>query len=122
MLYEPGGAVVRSGALGGLADELDAAPISGGIAYLLAAEARPTPFAAAFEVLDVLDAGEAALRSWVRRAGIGTLEIKKRGVELDPAALRRRLKPSGSASATLVVTPTAVGLRALVVRRLGTPR
>ncbi|MEZ5089378.1 MAG: hypothetical protein R2719_06410 [Micropruina sp.] len=69
-------------------------------------------------MLDVLDAGEKALRSWIRRERIGTLEIKKRGVDVDPAALRRRLKPSGTGSATLMLTPTPDGARALVVRRL----
>ncbi len=88
------------------------------IAYLVAAEPRDTPFATAFEVLQVLDAGERTLKGWVREQRVGTLEIKKRGVDIDPAALRRRLKPAGPNSATLVLTPTPDGARALVVRRL----
>ena len=117
-VHEPDPAVVRAGAVGALARLLDARPVGDGIAYLTSAEARPTPFATSFEVLDVLDAGEKALRSWIRRERIGTLEIKKRGVDVDPAALRRRLKPSGTGSATLMLTPTPDGARALVVRRL----
>lgn len=121
-LYEPDPAVIRAGAIGPLAESLGARPVSDGIAYLSTDEARPTPFATGFEVLDVLDAGEKSLRAWVRREGIGTLEIKKRGVEVDPAVLRRRLKVASGRGApnraTLVLTPTPGGVRALVVRRL----
>jgi hypothetical protein len=53
----------------------------------------------------------------VRQNRIGTLEIKKRGLDVDPAALRRRLSPKGPRSATLVLTPTPDGAAALVVRR-----
>jgi len=51
-----------------------------------------------------LDGKEKALRAWVRSNGIGTLEIKKRGVDLDPAQLRKKLAPKGAASATLIIT------------------
>ena len=118
VLYEPDPAVIRAGLTDRLAAELGAWRVHPGIAYLVAAEGRHTPFATAFEILYVLDADEKSLRAWVRAGRIGTLEIKKRGLDLDPAALRRRLKPSGAASATLVITPTPDGARALVVRRL----
>lgn len=86
----------------------------------VAEPAGPTsPFATAFEILEVLDAGERALRRWVRDNQVGTLEIKKRGIEVDPAELRRRLRPSGPNAATLVLTPTRTGAKALVVRRRG---
>ena len=53
----------------------------------------------------------------VREAGVGTLEIKVRGLDVDPAVLRRRLKPSGPNSATVILTPTPEGARAVVARR-----
>ena len=118
VLYEPDPAVIRAGLIDRLAAELGARRVDRGIAYLIAPERRPTPFATGFEILDVLDADEKSLRAWVRAGRVGTLEIKKRGLDLDPAALRRRLKPAGPASATLVMTPTPDGARALVVRRL----
>lgn len=120
VLYEPDPAVIRAGLVDCLAERLDAARLRHQLAYLLGAQPRPTPFATAFEVLEVLDSGERTLRAWVRREGIGMLEIKKRGVDVDPAVLRRRLKPAGKTAATLVLTPTLDGLRALVVRRLPT--
>ncbi|MCB0892856.1 MAG: class I SAM-dependent methyltransferase, partial [Propionibacteriaceae bacterium] len=118
VLYEPDPAVIRAGLVDRLAGRLKARRVHADIAYLVAAEPRDTPFATAFEVLQVLDAGERTLKGWVREQRVGTLEIKKRGVDIDPAALRRRLKPAGPNSATLVLTPTPDGARALVVRRL----
>jgi len=118
VLYEPDPAVIRAGLVDRLAGDLDATRLHPGIAYLLGPRPQPTPFATAFTVLDVMDAGERTLRAWVRRERIGTLEIKKRGIDIDPAALRRRLKPAGPASATVVLTPTVDGARALVAQRL----
>ena len=48
-----------------------------------------------------------ALSRALRERGIGTLEIKKRGVDVDPAALRTKLKLRGDAAATLVLTRVA---------------
>ena len=118
VLYEPDPAVIRAGLVDVLAAEVKARRVEADIAYLIADQPRHTPFATAFEVLEVLDAGEKTLRGWVRERRIGTLEIKKRGLDVDPATLRRRLKPAGPNSATLLLTPTPDGARALVVRRL----
>ncbi len=119
VLYEPDPAVIRSGGVAALAERLGARALSPGIAYLTADERVETPFATAFEVLDVLAFDERRLRAWVREQGIGTLEIKVRGLDVDPAQLRRRLKPSGRRAATLMLTPLGVGARAVEVRRLG---
>jgi hypothetical protein len=118
-LCEPDPAVIRAGAIGALAELLDARVVQPGIAYLFADALVATPFATTFEVLDVLPNDERVLRAWVRDQDIGVLEIKVRGLDVDPAVLRRRLKPKGPATATIVLTPTTVGARALVVRRAG---
>jgi SAM-dependent methyltransferase len=118
-LYEPDPAVIRSGAINTLAAELGAWRPADGIGYLFSDEVRETPFARAFVVEEVLGYDERAMRAFVREHGVGVLEIKCRGVDVDPAVLRRRLKPAGSAAATLVITPTPSGVRTLVVRRAG---
>ncbi len=117
-LYEPDPAVIRSGAIGSLAAALDARRPAEGIGYLFADHHTPTVFAQAFEVLEAFGFDEKVLRSWVREQQIGVLEIKCRGVDVDPAVLRRQLKPRGSTAATLVLTPTRAGVRVLVVRRI----
>ena len=116
-LYEPDGAVIRAGLVPELARLLRATRVDDTVAYLGADWHLPTPFATAFEVLEVLPYDEKVLRAWVRDHDLGTLEIKKRGIDVDPAELRRRLRPKGRAAATLVLTPTPQGARALVVSR-----
>ncbi len=117
-LYEPDGAVVRAGLTDELARLLRAGRLDAHAAYLTAPHHLPTPFASAFAVQEVLPFDEKVLRGWVRERGIGTLEIKKRGLDVDPAALRRRLKPKGRAAATLVLTPGPRGALALVCARV----
>ena len=120
-LYEPDGAVIRARGVAPLGRRLGAHLLDPEIAYLTGDTATATPFATAFEVLEVLGAGEKALRRWVREHQVGTLEIKKRGVDVDPAVLRRRLAPRGPRAATLVLSRTPSGAVALVVRRLLPP-
>ena len=118
VLYEPAGAVTRAGGLAPVGAELGARRLHPDLVYLTAEHVRPTPFATAFEVLEVHPYTEQALRHWARDRGVGTLEIKKRGLDLDPAVLRRRLKLRGSASATVVLTRGEAGTLLLAVRRL----
>lgn len=116
-LLEPDGAVIRARALAAV--HPDARPLAPSVAYLTVDEPVTTPLAVCYEICEVLDAGEKQLRAWVRDNRIGILEIKKRAVDIDPAQLRRRLRPKGPNHATLVLTRTVDGLRALVVRRIG---
>lgn len=118
VLYEPAGAVTRAGGLDQVGAELDAWRLHPDLAYLTADHVRPTPYATAFEVLEVHPYTEQTLRHWVRERRIGTLEIKKRGLDLDPAVLRKRLKLRGTAAATVVLTRGPAGALLLVVRRL----
>ncbi|MHA3722854.1 THUMP-like domain-containing protein [Leucobacter sp. HY1910] len=103
-LYEPDGAVIRARLIGDLARSLGAGMLSEKIAYLTSDALAVTPFAQGFRVLDRLPAKEKELRRALAERDIGTLEIKKRGVDVDPAALRKRLKLRGKASATVFLT------------------
>jgi len=117
-LYEPDGAVIRARLIGDLARTLGAGMLSEAIAYLTAPTLTPTPFATAFRVLEVLPVDEKKLRVALQERRIGTLEIKKRGVDVDPATLRTRLKLKGPESATLVLTRAAGHRVALLVERV----
>lgn len=108
-LYEPDGAVIRARLIGDLARSLDAGMLSDKIAYLTSDHLSQTPFAHAFRVIEQLPAKEKELRRALAARDIGTLEIKKRGVDVDPAALRKRLKLKGKSSATVFLTRDARG-------------
>lgn len=120
-LYEPDGAVIRAGGVTTVGTSLAAGLLDPQIAYLTSDRLEATPYAQAFEVLEVLPYKEKVLRQWVAARKIGTLEIKKRGLELDPAVLRKRLRPSGPGAATLVITRTPGAAQVLVVRRVTGP-
>ncbi len=119
-IYEPDGAVIRARLIGDLARSLDSLMLSDSIAYLTSATLRQTPFATAFRVLEVLPFDEKKLRLALQERRIGTLEIKKRGVDVDPATLRTRLRLKGSESGTLVLTRAAGHRVALLVERVRT--
>ncbi len=117
-LYEPDGAVIRARLIGDLARANGAWMLSSGIAYLTADTAFDSPFARGFRVLEHLPADERQLRQALHARGIGTLEIKKRGVDVDPAALRTRLKLRGDERATIVLTRESGRHVALLVERM----
>jgi SAM-dependent methyltransferase len=117
-LYEPDGAVIRARLIGDLARRLDGRMLGDGIAYITADEAGETPFAVGFRILETLPFAEKELKKALRARGIGTLEIKKRGVDVDPAALRTRLKLSGERPATLILTRVGGKHTALLAERL----
>lgn len=117
-LYEPDGAVIRAGALRVVGALLSGALLDPKIAYLTSDELVATPYATAFRVLEMLPYKEKLLRQWVKKHQVGTLEIKKRGLEVDPAELRRRLRLQGPERATLILSRTVAGARAIVAERL----
>lgn len=117
-LYEPDGAVIRARLIGDLARSLDARMISDQIAYISSDALTLTPFASAFRIIDQLSPDESKLKKELRARGIGTLEIKKRGVDVDPAILRRRLSLKGPNSATLFLTRISDRHVALLAERI----
>lgn len=117
-VYEPDGAVIRAGGVTRLGALVQGALLDPKIAYLTSDVWVQTPFAAAFEVVAVLPYQEKALRHWLREHEIGAVEIKKRGVDVDPAQLRKRLGLKGAGACTVILTRTPHGALALVVRRL----
>ncbi|MDR1355958.1 MAG: class I SAM-dependent methyltransferase [Propionibacteriaceae bacterium] len=114
-IIEPDPAVIRSGLTPLLGENL--APLHPGIAYFSADQPLDTSLATSFEVLQVLAYREADLKSWVRKQRIGVLEIKCRGLQLDPAKLRRKLRLSGENQATIIISPTVIGTKVFIVRR-----
>ncbi len=117
-LHEPEGAVIRARLIGEVARTLDAGMLSPGIAYLTGDEALTSPFVQSFRVREQLPSDVKALARALRERDIGTLEIKKRGVDIDPAVLRTKLKLRGGAAATLVMTRVAGKRVALLADRV----
>jgi SAM-dependent methyltransferase len=119
-LYEPDGAVIRARLIGDLARSLDARMLSDQIAYLTADTAVATPFAVCFRITETLPLDERAIKKRLAELEVGTVEIKKRGVDIDPAAFRAKLslKGKGRNSATLFLTRVAGKRVALLAERV----
>jgi hypothetical protein len=115
-LYEPDGAVIRAGLVTAVAAGVDGGLVDEHIAYVTSDASFRTPFAHGYEVLEVLPYREKLLKAALRERGIGTLTIKKRGVDVVPEQLRKRLQLSGDSTATLVLTRIKGAGAALLVR------
>ncbi|MFC4786948.1 THUMP-like domain-containing protein [Nocardioides sp. MAHUQ-72] len=117
-LHEPDGAVIRAGLVTAVAALVQGGLVDEHIAYVTSDAATRTPFARGYEVLEELPYREKALRAALRERGVGTLTIKKRGVNVVPDELRRRLALHGDETATIVLTRVAGHGTALLVRPL----
>lgn len=115
-VYEPDGAIIRSGALAAVAEELGAAPVSDRIAYLTGDTLVHSPLAQAFEVVDTMPIKKVG--PYLRERHVGSAEILKRGVDIVPDQFRRGLKLKGDAAATIILTRVRGKHTALVVRRI----
>ncbi|GAA4861036.1 class I SAM-dependent methyltransferase [Saccharopolyspora rosea] len=101
-IVDPDGAVVRAGLVRHYAARHGLSQLDPRIAYLTGDE--PPAGVRAFRVLEQGRYQEKALRALLRGHEVGRLEILVRGLDVDPDALRRRLKPKGGRDGTLVLT------------------
>ena len=120
-VVEPDGAVIRAGLVTTVAAAVGGRLLDDHIAYVTCDDPPATPFARAFEVLEEVPFHEKKLRAALRARGIGRLTIKKRGVQVVPDALRKRLALRGDEEATLMLTRVAGRGTALLVRPLSGP-
>jgi SAM-dependent methyltransferase len=117
-LYEPDDAVIRAGLVTAVAAGVEGGLVDPHIAYVTSDQPFTTPFARTYELLEELPYKEKALKAALRDRGIGRLTIKKRGVDVVPEDLRRRLNLHGEQDATLVLTRVDGKGTALLVRPL----
>jgi len=114
-LVEPDDAVVRAGLVTAVAARCDGWLPDPHLAYVAADAPGPTALSRSYRVVEELPYREKQLRAALRFRRIGTLTIKKRGVDVVPAQLRKRLDLSGDVTATLVLTRVAGAGTALLV-------
>ena len=117
-LYEPHAAVLAAKLAGVVCAEHELSSVSAGIGYLTGDRQVNGAALAAFEVVDVLPLDRKQLKAYCRQHGIGRLEVKKRGLEIDPARLRKEIVGKGDNEATLIVSPIGGQARAIVARRI----
>jgi THUMP domain-like len=117
-LYEPHAAVLAAKIVGTLCRAHGFAAVSAGVAYLTSDVLIDEPSCETFEVLEALPLDQKRLRAYFRERNIGRLEIKKRGLPIDPAKLRPAVIGEGDGEATLVLSRVGSAARAILVHRV----
>lgn len=121
-VLEPDPAVLAAHLAGALAAEFGLTALASGPAYLTGPGPIVDPILACFEVQEVLPLKMRLLAQHLRERAIGRLEIKTRGVDLDPEQVRRELKLRGDRAATLMLTVLSRKRVAMIVRRVTVAR
>ncbi|WP_418001134.1 THUMP-like domain-containing protein [Mycobacterium haemophilum] len=106
-IIDPDGAVVRAGLVRHYGARHGLWQLDPDIAYLSGDRLPPT--VRGFEVLEQLTFDERRLRQALSALDCGALEILVRGVQVDPDALRRRLRLRGSRPLSVVITRIGSG-------------
>jgi hypothetical protein len=117
-IFEPHAAVLAADLTGALALQMGLSAVGVGAVYLTGDRLIRDLRLGTFEVLETLPFDVRQLRQSVRRRRIGHLEVKKRGVAVDPETIRRKLQGTGDEQATLLITPLGGVVRAILSRRV----
>jgi THUMP domain-like len=111
-IVDPDGAVVRAGLVRQYGARHGLWRLDEHLAYL--SGDAPPPGVRAFRVLEHGRYGEKTLRRTLAARDVGRVEILVRGLDVDPNALRPRLRLAGSQEATVVLARLATGPEAYV--------
>jgi hypothetical protein len=103
-LLDPSPAITRAGAVADLAAALGAWQIDPQIAFLSADVRMRTSFGRCLQIEASLPFGVKPLAAELRRLDIGAVDLRRRGLAGDVDDLRRRLHPTGTRPATVVLT------------------
>ena len=112
-IVDPDGAVVRAGLVRQYATRHGLWQLDPDIAYLTGD--RVPEGVRGFEIIEQVPVREKILRQALSARDCGPLEILVRGVDVDPDALRRRLRPTGSQPLSVVLTRIGSGTAARAV-------
>jgi SAM-dependent methyltransferase len=116
-LVEPDPAVLAADLTGTFAEQFGLGAVSARIPYFVSNVPLESRLAASFEIIDAGPLDRKRLVRILREKEIGALEIKKRGIDLDPDRLRRRLKTVGDQPGALICFPSKGGVIAVLARR-----
>lgn len=102
-VYVPDSTLLASRLAESLASKLGLRATSYGISYFTSDTFHNSHLLEAFEIEEVLPLDVKRLRRLLRERTIGTVEIKTRGVDIDPTEFRKKLQLKGTKSSTLLL-------------------
>jgi hypothetical protein len=117
-VHDPDPAVLAARLLGELVNNQGLATLGVGGAYLTGDKPVDHPLLQSFAVIEAMPLRASKVAEALAHRGVGRIEIKKRGVTIDPEKFRRELKLRGDNE--LVIILTRIGKRevALLCERL----
>jgi len=116
-IYDPASAVLAAGLLDDLAHKLGLLRAAVQCSYLTSDNLVRSALVAAFLVQDVIPFDIKRLKRYVREHQLGRLEIKKRGVDVQPEKILRTLRVDGDQSATILIARLNKRVMAIVGQR-----
>ncbi len=116
-LFEPHAAVLAAQLTGALAAKHSLRALDPTTCYLTSDGPIDDPLIDCFTILDSIPFDLRKSRALLRRHDIGPLEVKKRGVKIEPNVVRRKVQGKGSRQATLVIAPGNGSVRAILCQR-----
>ncbi|MFL6180897.1 MAG: THUMP-like domain-containing protein [Actinomycetes bacterium] len=114
-IHEPDPAVIRSGLVTAVADQLGCWLIDPQIAYLSGDDSVSSRFVSSYQVHAVMPFSLKALRAHLRENDVGHVVVKKRGSAVDVDELRQSLRLRGAASGHRTVLLSRVGHRPIAI-------
>jgi hypothetical protein len=121
-IFEPDPAVIRAGLVRNVGANLGLWQIDRRIAYLSGDSLCASLLVQAFEIEECLPFGVKTIRKILLERDVGVLEMKKRGIGVNPDDLRRQLKVRGIKSRTLVLTRVGDRPVAFLCKRIRTSK
>ncbi len=116
-LHEPHPALIRAGALAELCRALGAHLFDPQIAYLVTEETINHPLLQSFVIEEVARYSLKGLNRRLQGAGIGQVELKKRGFPVEPESLRPRLKLTPGGRPAVVIFTRRGNERLMIIGR-----
>ncbi len=105
-VYAPDSTLLASQLADAMANQLGLCATSYGTSYFTSDTYHNSALLEALEVEEVLPLDAKRLRRQLRERDIGTLEIKTRGVDIDPKDFRKKLQLKGRETATVLLFRT----------------
>ncbi|MEZ4862488.1 MAG: class I SAM-dependent methyltransferase [Caldilineaceae bacterium] len=119
-LHEPDPAVIRAGGFGVLCRALGGHLFDPQIAYIVAEQAYTHPLVQSFQIWEVHPFQLKLLNQRLQALAIQTVELKKRGMPIEPETLRPRLKLAKQGQAGVVILTRQGDQRLMLIgQRLG---
>jgi hypothetical protein len=116
-IYDPDPAIVRSGLVDVLAEQLELWRLDDAEEYLTGDQLVSSPFLQSFQVSENLPNNDKEIRRAIRVGGYGQVEIKCRHIPIKAELVRKKLPLTGTSPVTLIYTRQEGKARAVICHR-----